>query len=137
MVGVVLSVVMTVLAVRAVVGTYDCVTNEFCGSGILLSALAYFVVIPVGLFATGIVVAISSRDSWLAVRAIPIGVAVLALVALIVVGTIGRPSGLDARKFIDDLIASGFVAVVLLIPTWIGFGVGRLIQGRRSRNDSR
>lgn len=90
--------------------------------GLLLYALCLLI--------TGIVVGLSSQDSGLAARAILIVVATVSLTAFAV--SLVSDSRTKDLLYLRDLVGSCVaVAISLLVPIGLGFGIGRAVIGAR------
>jgi hypothetical protein len=91
-------------------------------------------VLVVGLLVTGLVVALGSRDSRLALRAILVGLVILSLISCIFgVVSDAVTYSLGARQLLDNVLRSGVLVLVLLIPIALGFRVGRMVKNARAQ----
>jgi hypothetical protein len=101
-----------------------------CGPGYGIGAaiiygLIFFAVWCAAMLTAGFVVGRSGDDSWLAFRPILVAVASLAMTFSFIVTFASQ-----ARSLLDAVSVFLGLAIWTLIPTSLGFGVGRLTRAR-------
>ncbi len=105
----------------------DPCTETWCGYGIgaaIFYGIIFIAVWCAGMLIAGFLVGHSSRDSWLAFRAILVAVASLALTVSVVVTSASTTS----ESFLDTVFMVLGLAIAPLIPVGLGFIVGASVK---------